>query len=184
MNYPNNPFVEDFIKAYTYLKQHDAGHNLQKAVKNHKYSIFVTSNQESFWGVSKGKTIVNWNSHSAIKTNDGCFISPATILEHEFDHATDWVDNPTKHDRRTSTKVSKNMNAEEQRVLNGSEAETARKLGERGRKFHTGTSYVVASPDSTAPQRLPEFNSSVFNDINIFNHIEKNDKTRVAFPFL
>ena len=82
-------------------------------------------------GTTKGIKIIKW------------WRSPAVRLEHEFDYAVDDIKNHT--DRRNVNSKDYD-NAEEKRVIIGSEAETARKLGQGIRYAHKGTTFAVIDP--------------------------------------
>lgn len=71
--------------------------------------------------------------------------SPATRLEHEFDHYIDDVENHKQHSIRAETYDKQYNNAEEKRVIEGSETTTARKNGEGVRKDHKGKSIKTKS---------------------------------------
>ncbi len=80
-------------------------------------------------------------------------LSPATILNHEADHALQEVKNPVQKAKDKGTSDLNYGNLEEKRVVTGSEQETARKHGEikEGevtRRNHEGTKYETISPTS------------------------------------
>ena len=94
-----------------------------------------------------------------MKTTEGGFQSPATILNHEIDHGNDYLTSPKDHNERNDAGItspgpgydSQYDTKEERRVITGSEAETARSNGEAIRKDHKGTPYRTVSPTSTKP---------------------------------
>ena len=86
---------------------------------------------------------VNWDPHSALRTTDGGTQSPALGLGHELDHATAAA---RLRARGTATSDACYDNAEERRVICGSEAHAARTLGEGVRHDHAGSVYDVDSP--------------------------------------
>ena len=95
-----------------------------------------------------------------IITTDGGLQSPATRLDHEMDHAIDYLYNAHEHninndpgnpvgtgpgyDPQFDTK-------EEQRVITGSEVKTALSNRESIRHDHKGTPYRTAGPTTTKP---------------------------------
>ena len=84
----------------------------------------------------------------------GVVISATTALNHEGDHALQSVENPKQYSADLATPVEGYDNKEEQRVIEGSEQETAKALGEikEGevtRKDHRGTLIETVSPTST-----------------------------------
>lgn len=73
---------------------------------------------------------------------------------HEADHALQEYANPVQKAKDISTKDSQYTNREDNRVITGSEQETARKHGEiKGnevpRENHYGIPYETVSPTST-----------------------------------
>ena len=72
--------------------------------------------------------------------------SNGSKLEHEFDHALDDLGNHKCHNDRSDTQNAQYDNEEERRVIEGSEAETARKLGQGIRYDHHGTAYIDKDP--------------------------------------
>jgi hypothetical protein len=86
---------------------------------------------------------VNWDPHSALRTTEGGRQSPALGLGHELDHATAIA---RLRERGAASFDPNYDNAEERRVITGSEKHAATTLGEAIRHDHSGTSYYVASP--------------------------------------
>ncbi len=86
---------------------------------------------------------IAWDPYSALRTTGGGRQSPALGLGHEVDHA---VENGNTGQRLRNTFDPEYDNAEERRVIRGSEAHAARFLGEAQRYDHSGTTYRVASP--------------------------------------
>lgn len=86
---------------------------------------------------------LHWDPSSALRTTQGGRQSPALGLGHEADHATmnraglirGWNHPDRGYD-----------DAEERRVICGSEAHAARTLGESRRHNHLGSCYRVAGP--------------------------------------
>lgn len=155
---PNNQFVQDFIMAYNYGINNGGGDNLRKAATDPNVTIYLKFNPYSNNHYARGrKPTVFWNSRIGLETRWGC-MSPATILEHEIDHAYDDVREGGKyheaHVRRVKEKDSQYGNKEDRRVVTGSERKTARANGEAVRYNHEGTPFVTISPISTKPLRL------------------------------
>ena len=158
IKFPNVPFIRDFITAYLYNAKNGGGKNIIKAATNDKYNIhlydganspeFGNPNTHSFsWN---GQNIVRWQSRMGLKFDEG-YQSPATSLEHEFDHAVDKRNNPSAHRDRVSDRgeqYSNYDNAEEMRVIEGAEKETAKANGENIRHHHHGTFFKTSSPTS------------------------------------
>ena len=93
-----------------------------------------------------------WKSRQGIETTEGGRQSPATVLEHEFDHAVDNTKNHKIHDERRNQKDKQYDNKEERRVITGSERKTAKANGESLRYNHKGKPYVTVSPISVKPK--------------------------------
>jgi hypothetical protein len=86
---------------------------------------------------------IAWDPYSALRTTGGGRQSPALGLAHEVDHA---VETPAAEWRLSRRNVAGYDNAEERRVIRGSECRAARTLGESTRTDHDGTCYRVSSP--------------------------------------
>ena len=86
---------------------------------------------------------IAWDPHSALRTTNGGRQSPALGLAHEVDHA---VESPGAYDRLSDRIDPRYDNAEERRVIRGSECVAARVLHEDDRFDHAGSCYRVASP--------------------------------------
>ena len=149
---PNNQFVKDFIMAYKYNLRNGGGDNLKAAVINPKYNIYVDDatlyEDRGTEFDSLDKPTVYWESRKGLKTTDGGLQSAATRLEHEFDHAVDNARNHKSHRERSEIYDAQYENKEEKRVIEGSEAKTARANGETIRNDHKGETYNTISPIS------------------------------------
>ena len=116
---PNNQYVQDFLSAYYYNKNNGGGEMLQKAALDRDVDIYVMEYKENKYEYDR-KPVVLWNSRLGNKI-DGGFQSPATGLEHEMDHAYDDAKKPDEHNERVKKTDSQFNNAEERRVITGSE---------------------------------------------------------------
>ena len=65
-----------------------------------------------------------------VETFEGHLLSPATVLNHEIDHALQDKLDPNQMTSDLETEVENYSNLEEKRVITGSEQDTARKHGE------------------------------------------------------
>lgn len=92
---------------------------------------------------------IAWDPHSALRTTGGGRQSPALGLGHEIDHA---VESPARERRLALRSCRHYDDAEEKRVITGSERHAARTLGEGVRYDHSGTTYWVAAPEATRPR--------------------------------
>ncbi|HEY1428562.1 MAG TPA: hypothetical protein VGF18_03250 [Candidatus Tumulicola sp.] len=86
---------------------------------------------------------IAWDPYSALRTTNGGRQSPALGLGHEVAHAVEPRD---IEQRLAHHRLARYDNAEERRVIRGSECRAARTLGEATRKDHDGTCYRVSSP--------------------------------------
>ena len=149
----NDPFVIDFIKAYNYLKYTGGGKSVREAVTNHKYEIYLENalnlHEPSTFYDGGFQPTVYWESRRGLQTTDGGRQSPATRLDHEFNHALDEINDAHNHRIRQNILDEQYKNKEERRVITGGEAETARKNGESVRKNHSGKVIETTSPIST-----------------------------------
>jgi hypothetical protein len=86
---------------------------------------------------------IEWDPQSAMRTTRGGRQTPALGLGHELDHAAE----PARlRDAGEVKRLPRYDNAEERRVILGSETHAARTLGEATRTNHRGSCYRVASP--------------------------------------
>ena len=150
-NIPNNSYVRDFISAYNFNIKNGGGDNLKEAACNPNIKIYVSGNSEENHFVSGRKPTVYWKSRQGLKTTDGKYQSPATVLEHEFDHAVDNYRNHRNHLERSNEYDKQYDNKEERRVITGSETKTAKANRESVRYNHRGKPYRTAGPTSTVP---------------------------------
>ncbi len=86
---------------------------------------------------------IAWDPYSALRTTRGGHQSPALGLGHEVDHA---VEDPKVEDGLQGRADARYDDAEERRVVLGSETHAARTLGESARHDHAGSTYRVPSP--------------------------------------
>lgn len=158
-------FKKYFAMAVDYLKAKKADGILAKLQKSDKV-VYVAEAKEGHNSNFEHRTqTLYWEPTVGMLTQEGHKISPATILNHEADHALEFITSPKEMSKNINTKVKKYKNKEEYRVITGSEQRTARALGEIGedeitRQDHYGTFFPTHNPTSTevgAP------------DIDIFN---------------
>ncbi|MCW8309705.1 hypothetical protein K7A41_00525 [Sphingobacterium sp. InxBP1] len=154
---PSNSFVQAFLLAYEYNKNNGGGDNITKAAFDNSTRFKLS---EYFDSQAVG-TDVYWQSWQALKTetNKGeeITLSPATILEHEFDHAVN--NSKMSKEGKKAPKVLDNQydNTEEKRVIQGSEKKTGNLNGEipkdQYRKDHRTETFInVSSPILNSPK--------------------------------
>ena len=145
-------FKKAFAKSVQHLNKHGAGGMLAKLhASDVIYYIDETQGGSSF---SRKTKTISWDPSQAVLTNELHELSPTTVLNHEVDHALQFDKNPEQQKQDGKTPDTQYGNKEEKRVIEGSEQETAKKLGEikEGevtRKDHGGTLYETISPTST-----------------------------------
>ena len=149
---PNSQFVKDFIAAYLYNTKNGGGKAMLKAAKEDYDYNLVSANEElrgTFYQNNgrKDKSVV-WESRKGLLLSNGKRQSPATKLEHEFDHYVDDVSNHKAHKEREAEADKQFENKEERRVIKGNETLTAMRNGEGTRNNHKGKSIYVSSPVS------------------------------------
>ncbi|HTU71837.1 MAG TPA: hypothetical protein VMF11_16155 [Candidatus Baltobacteraceae bacterium] len=123
----------DPVEAKLFSKlEHDPGRHFHLTINHRNDDHFDPNNDE-----------IAWDPYSALRTTRGGRQSPALGLGHEVDHA---VEDPRIEDRLRNTPDARYDDAEERRVITGSETHAARTLGESVRRDHAGSTYRVASP--------------------------------------
>jgi len=95
-----------------------------------------------------------WNPSLGNYTETGAVLSPATVLDHEFDHAVKRLTNTKEFNKNVQTPDKDYGNKEEKRVITGSEQKTAKanseiKDGQVTRTSHQGTPVVTTGVTST-----------------------------------
>ncbi|HEX2868061.1 MAG TPA: RHS repeat-associated core domain-containing protein [Ignavibacteriales bacterium] len=147
-------FKSDFNKTVNYLKEHNALGPLGDVINSDKYTVTLEESITKNSAYNPSANTINWNTHQGILTTNGVVESPATVLNHEADHAKQNNTNPDQY--KSDRKLDANNqydSAEEKRVITGTEQDTAEKLGEvkKGeavRKDHAGTPYYTKDPTS------------------------------------
>ncbi len=133
----------DFARAVRYLEADSRMRDVIGRAERSARPLHLRINRRGDDSFDPAGDTINWDPHSALTTSDGGRQSPALGLGHELDHATiaPWLR------RRGEARYDAAYdNAEERRVIRGSEAHAARTLGEDSRRDHAGSLYSVASP--------------------------------------
>jgi RHS repeat-associated protein len=144
-------FKKDFGEAVKHLNKYGAGGMLSELHKSSTmYYIDEATKSSEFNATTK---TIFWFPRKGLLTDELHVLSATTILNHEIDHALQFDKNP-KQQRKDKTALDDNYrNAEEKRVITGSEQTTAKRLGEIKvgevtRKNHRGTTYSTLGPTS------------------------------------
>jgi hypothetical protein len=145
-------FKQQFAAAVQYLNKNGAG-GLLKSINDSETTIYIAeeNNNSSF---KPSENTIYWDPNMGAMTTNGIELSPTTILNHEADHANQGIYHPNEKKVDKKTPDSQYGNKEEKRVIEGSEQETAKKLGEikEGevtRTDHEGTGYETKGPTTT-----------------------------------
>ncbi|MEO8517505.1 MAG: RHS repeat-associated core domain-containing protein [Flavobacterium sp.] len=158
---PDNQFVKDFVAAYRYDVGNGGGDGLRSVAENPALMIDVQETSEPSFtdqpSSSPGSgdyNVLNWNPKMGLETTNGTVMSPATVLDHEADHAGKYAAaGKGSMNGRVETPDKKYDNKEEKRVITGSEQRTARANGEIApsgvtRTDHKGLPVITTSPTS------------------------------------
>jgi hypothetical protein len=133
----------DFAQATHYLSRDSVMRGvIARVERSHtQYTLRIVHNDNDRY-VPWTHTI-EWDPHSAMRTTTGGRQTPALGLGHELDHAAE----PARlRDAGEVKRLPRFDNAEERRVILGSETHAARTLGEGARTNHSGRCYRVPSP--------------------------------------
>ena len=146
-------FKRQFRQTVKYMNQKGTAGILAKLEQRREVIYLAETNDKHSRFDPKTNTIF-WNPSLGVLTDNDVVLSPATVLNHEADHALQEYADPVQKTKDKSTKDSQYTNREEKRVITGSEQETARKHGEiKGnevtRENHNGIPYETVSPTST-----------------------------------
>jgi RHS repeat-associated protein len=125
---------------------------------------------------NRNTNTIKWHPLAGLYTDENHLLSPTTVLNHEFDHALRYLLKPNQFIQDLITDDNSYDNREEERVITGSERQTAINLGEIfpwqiTRKFHLGAAVKVKSPTSIEVQPPYRINSP----IKELEEIEVND---------
>jgi hypothetical protein len=133
----------DFELASHYLSTDSAMRAILERAEHERRAIHLAINARDDDSFDPRTRTVNWDPHSALSTTEGGRQSPALGLGHELDHA---IASARLRERGAATFDPNYDNAEERRVITGSEMHAATTLGEDIRFDHGGGSYRVATP--------------------------------------
>jgi RHS repeat-associated protein len=180
-------FREDFQKAIDYLNKNGVGDFYAKLQSS--TGIYLIKETETTTGTfqaakdSEGNPIkggvINWNPMMGLMTSGNISVSPATVLNHEFDHGVANNANPEELKARGKIPDKNYGNAEERRVIEGSEQKTALALGEIKKGQVTRTNHGMKSPilvfDPTSNKGMPMTLHFKLNEVKIVAPNKKNN---------
>jgi len=131
--------------AKSYLSRDPIEHRLFQRLEHssdgRRYTLQTNDRNQDYF--DPRSNTIGWDPYSALRTTAGGRQSPALGLGHEIDHA---VESRAKAQRLMNHFNRRYDNAEERRVILGSETHAARTLGEDARHDHGGSVYRVNSP--------------------------------------
>ncbi|MDR1349057.1 MAG: hypothetical protein LBJ63_11655 [Prevotellaceae bacterium] len=158
----SNSFVNAVITAYKYNKsngeraRNGGGASTVAAVERTDISINVMETEygSQYEQYNTGGTLF-WNPNLGSKTAENIIRSPASVFDHEADHAVDAKTNPVQHETNAQYGTDNQYGTkEERRVITGSEQKTARangeiKSGQVTRTNHKGSPVITEGVTST-----------------------------------
>ena len=130
-------------EAFAYLGRDAAARRLIEHVERSRtpHRIEIVHRHDDAY--LPGSHTIRWDPTSAMRTSTGGRQSPALGLAHELDHA---AVSDRAFDRLVNRRDEHFDNAEERRVILGSERHAARTLHEPARRDHDGTCFRVRGP--------------------------------------
>lgn len=132
-----------YRQARAYLCRDASERRIFHKLQTQSERVHLRLNSRNDDSYNAGTHVLHWDPYSALRTSGGGRQSPALGLGHEADHATE---PRAALLRGWNRAVRRYDDAEERRVIRGSEAHAARTLGEAQRYDHAGRCYRVATP--------------------------------------
>jgi hypothetical protein len=129
--------------AFAYLRRDPVERALIASLEHSRVPHRITINHHGDDAYLPWSHTIRWDPTSAMFTSRGGRQSPALGLGHELDHA---AENPVSFERFQNVPDPHYDNAEEWRVITGSERHAAQTLHESTRDDHDGRLYRVAGP--------------------------------------
>lgn len=159
----DSEFLKQTLTAISSNLEDCGGLATENAINDDKETYEIQENYEgegsrSYRDNQGTRNMIAWDDNYGVKTKNGDVLSPATVLEHELDHAYHSQNSPKEHKALKNTPDKDYTNLEEKRVITGNETYTARKKGEisptksQSRYSHGGNTWVkVKISTSTVP---------------------------------
>lgn len=123
----NNTFIINFYESVATLKEKGADGMINK-LESSKNKVYLKQGKSNTFKQSTSE--IYWNDKLGYVTNQDVSLTPTANLNHEVDHALDAITNPAEHaDNSKQDKNNPYDSKEEERVIKGSEQDTAKKLG-------------------------------------------------------
>ncbi len=130
-------------EAFAYLARDPVGRSLIERLERSRVGHRIVIDHRHDASYLPWSHTIRWDPTSAMRTTDGGRQSPALGLAHELDHA---AEPERSFDRLQAIELPRYDDAEERRVITGSERHAARTLHESARRDHDGVAYRVAGP--------------------------------------
>ena len=165
-NGSSTKFIQQYETTVNHLKNYGCGDFIDILEKSDvQYIIKENMGNSNYFDYASHEK--SWNPTMGLNT-DFTILSPATRLNHEFDHAVQYENNPTKYKNDIKPLDDKNPHSlynteDDYRVITGSEQKTAEalgeiKTGEVTRMGHYGKPVETISPISNTPiNKIEEF---------------------------
>ena len=135
----------DYNLAKAYLRRDSTERRLFVSLESSRRRFRLSINHRGDDHFDPATNTIAWDPYSALRTTRGGMQSPALGLGHEVAHA---VEAPAREASLSDRVRPGYDNAEEARVIRGSERHAARTLGEAVRFDHRGNLYRVHTPVS------------------------------------
>jgi hypothetical protein len=135
----------DYKLARAYLSRDPIERRLFERLDRSARHFYLRINDRNDDHFDPNSNTIAWDPYSALRTTRGGRQSPALGLGHEVAHA---VESPAREAGLTARPRPRYDDAEEERVIRGSERHAALTLGEGVRFDHRGTTYRVPTPVS------------------------------------
>ena len=135
----------DYDLAKAYLTRDSTERRLFARLESSTRSFRLSINHRGDDHFEPATDTIAWDPYSALRTTRGGRQSPALGLGHEIAHA---IESPAREALLSGRLRPGYDNAEEARVIRGSERHAARTLGEAVRFDHRGNLYRVHTPVS------------------------------------
>lgn len=156
-NGTSSVFQKQFGAAVQYLNKRGASGMLRQL--HESTTVYYINEGNGHTNYDNKTRTINWDPSMGVVTNENHILSPTTVLNHEVDHALQHDQNPDQFNNDRKTPDAQYDTKEEKRVIEGTEQETAKKLGEikEGevtRLDHKGSKFKSTGPTTTEPQNV------------------------------
>jgi RHS repeat-associated protein len=186
---PKNEFVQSVLNAYEYNAKNGGGKRMKAAAADSKLKLNVYKKEKNEAGVGGNGYAINWNPVAGLLTEQGDILSPATMLEHEIDHELHRYEVGVLAHNSGKTQTDKQYgNAEERRVITGSEKHTGTRNGEfkrsKQRTSHGGATVIVPNSISTKADKKKSIEYWQNQDKNSPHGLDITGKLRLINKYL